>query len=334
MFMKNSKLLSIILGLVLLVLAACNNNESKTVAVSSEDVSAFPSKEITFVVPYSPGGGFDTSVRLIAPYMEKYLPNDATIIVKNAPGGEGNVGLSEIERAKPDGHTIGLANLPGHYANQVMDTAKYDLLNMEYVGNITTLDYITTLSAKSKYKTIEDLQNADVVNAGVVSVSSTDGLGLMAFAEELGINLNIITHEGSSEALLAAVRGDVDIVQFPYTSSIDYVETGDLVPLVMHSKERATDYPDIQTVGELGYEDLLNVTMGNRTIIATPGTPEEILTVLREAFDKAVADPDYMKQAEEAGLEFNSSNWENAEKLSNDGYNAMMSFKDLMMQDK
>jgi len=329
--MKKFKVLSIILGLILLVLAGCNNDSN---VATAEDASAFPSKEITFVVPYSPGGGFDTAVRLIAPYMEKYLPNDATIVVKNSPGGEGNVGLSEIDRAKPDGHTIGLVNLPGHYANQVMDTAKYDLLKMKYIGNITTLDYITTLSAKSKYKTLEDLQNAEVVNAGVVSVSSTDGLGLMALAKELGINLNIITHEGSSEALLAAVRGDVDIVQFPYTSAIDYVESGDLIPLIMQSKERMSDYPDIPTVGELGYEDLLNVTMGNRTIITTPETPEEILTVLREAFDKAVADPEYIKQAEEAGLEFNSSNWEAAEQLSNDGYNAMMSFKDLMMQGK
>ena len=89
--------------------------------------SHFPSKAITFVVPVSPGGGFDTATRMIVPYLKKYLPGQPNVIVKNAPGGEWNIGIGKIYRAKPDGHTIGILNLPGNAVNQVLGTAKFDL---------------------------------------------------------------------------------------------------------------------------------------------------------------------------------------------------------------
>jgi tripartite-type tricarboxylate transporter receptor subunit TctC len=81
--------------------------------------STFPSKTITYVVPTSPGGGFDTFSRMIIPYLRKYLPGNPNIIIKNAPGGEWKIGINKMYRAKPDGHTIAVLNMPANALPQV-----------------------------------------------------------------------------------------------------------------------------------------------------------------------------------------------------------------------
>lgn len=90
--------------------------------------SAFPSKTIIYIVPVSPGGGFDTFSRMIIPYLKKYLPGKPNIIIRNAPGGEWNIGITKMYRAKPDGHTIAILNMPANAVNQVLGTARLDLL--------------------------------------------------------------------------------------------------------------------------------------------------------------------------------------------------------------
>ena len=75
--------------------------------------AAYPEKNITLIIPFSTGGGFDTYARLIAPYVEKYLPRKVKVIPKNMPGAGGRMGLAAGYRAKPDGYTLTLANIPG-----------------------------------------------------------------------------------------------------------------------------------------------------------------------------------------------------------------------------
>lgn len=192
--MKNRlvKVMSVLM-LFILVFSGCSSNNTSTNPSSqlSDDSNTsntsetsdqttevdFPTKEIKLVVPYSPGGGFDTAARMVGPYMEKYLPNNVSVIVENMPGGGGNIGLGEVYKAKPDGHTIGLVNLPGHFVKQILGEATYDLQKLEYLGNITTTTYLAAASQKSNYTTLEDFQNADNVVAGITSISSTDEIG-------------------------------------------------------------------------------------------------------------------------------------------------------------
>ena len=121
---------------------------------SVEAKSKFPTRAITFVIPTSPGGGFDTFSRILAPYLRKYLPGDPKIIIKNAPGGEWNIGISKMYRAKPDGRTIGVLNMPANAVNQLLGKAKYDLRKITWLGNVSRVTYVTALSRKSKYRTL------------------------------------------------------------------------------------------------------------------------------------------------------------------------------------
>ncbi len=305
---------------------AGQNNE----AAPSEPEVNFPEKEIKIIVPYSAGGGFDTAARMLAPYLAKYLPNNASVIIDNIPGGNGNIGLGELSRASADGHTLGLINLPGHFVQQILGEATYDLTALEYVGNITTTNYVAVASPRSNFTELSQLQNADVVRAGITNISSTDGLGVVVAAESLGINVRTANHQGSTEAILAAIRGDVDIVQFPIESVSGYLENGDLIPLWVYTTERLEEYPDVPTIVELGFEDLLGLVSLHRAIAATPGTPPEVLEILREAFDKAVNDEEYIEQVLASGAFWNPSGYAEATEIAQNSLEMLLPFEDLL----
>ena len=211
--------------------------------------SDFPSKNITFVVPVSPGGGFDTATRMIIPYLKKYLPGHPNIIVKNAPGGEWNIGINKMYRAKPDGHTIGILNLPGNAVNQVLGTARYDLRKITWLGNISQVTYLTAFSTKSKLRTLQDCQNSPEVVSGVVGLASTAGLGSIIAADRMGVKMKPIPHSGSSEAILAGIRGDVDWVQYPFsTLKKSVLDSPDLVPAWVFARQGLALLHDVPTV--------------------------------------------------------------------------------------
>ena len=119
----HSVLASMIITLILvlaIVTCSCAQQESA--------IDFYKNKIITFIVPYTPGGGFDTYVRLVAPFFQKYIPG-STVIVENKTGAGGVIGTNEIFLAKPDGLTIGIVNVPGMVFNQVggSEGVNYDL---------------------------------------------------------------------------------------------------------------------------------------------------------------------------------------------------------------
>jgi tripartite-type tricarboxylate transporter receptor subunit TctC len=264
---------------------------------NAEAKSVFPSKTITFVLPVSPGGGFDTVSRMIIPYLQKYLPGKPKIIVRNLPGGEWNIGINRMYRSKPDGHTIAILNLPGNAVSQVIGTAKFDLNKITWLGNISQVIYVMAVSAKSKYKTLEDLKKAPEVTSGVVGLASTAGLGTIIAAERMGVKMKPIPHDGSTEAILAAMRGDVDWVQYPFsTLKKSIIDSHDLIPVWVYTKKRHELLPDVPTVTELGYGDLLDIITMFRPVGAPPGLPKDVARIWEDAFWKATNDVEFQQK--------------------------------------
>ena len=262
----------------------------------------FPSKQpITFIVPVSPGGGFDAFTRMLVPYLKKHLPGNPNIIVNNVPGKEWDLGITKLYLSKPDGYTIGIFNMPANCINQMMGTAKFDLTKMTWLGNISEVTYVTALSPNSKYKTLADLKNAPEVTCGVVGIASTAGLGSVIAAQRMGIKMRPVTHAGSTEAIISAIRGNVDWVQYPFSSIKKVIlDSHDLVPVWVYSKKRLKLLPNVPTIAELGYPDLVDVVSMYRPIGAPPDLPKEEAKILKDALWKATNDPDFQKKMIEA----------------------------------
>lgn len=327
---KAIPVISLIVILLMSMLSGCGTTaNAPTPTTPAAQAVDYPTKDITFIVPDTPGGGYDTYSRLLAQYMPKYLPKQVNMIVKNVPGGGYNIGIGEINRAKPDGYTMGIFNIPGNVVNQIMG-AEFDLTKMTWLGSITDTTYVGALSPKSKYKSLKDMQAAtEEVKVGVVGLSSTAGLSSLIGFKEMGIKAKFITHAGSSEAVMAAIRGDVDYVQYPYPTLKKFiVDSQQLNPLIVFSTTRHKALPNVSTIKELGYESLIDVTIAYYQVAATPGTPPEVAKILRDAFQKAVKDPEFMKKMEAAGQPVNSSTDVEAAKNIENSMKTFIKFKD------
>ena len=177
--------------------------------------AGFPERDITFIIPNQVGGGFDAYVRAIAPAMEKYLPNKVNIVPLNIPAGGGAKGVNQLYRARPDGYTIGILNIPGLFVLQARGGG-YDLNKFTWLAGLGRDPYGLAVPWNSPIKSIADLQALSATRPVKFTTTGPDGTAYgvtMIATELLGIKLQLITgYKGSSEYVAAAVRGDGDAV--------------------------------------------------------------------------------------------------------------------------
>ena len=178
--------------------------------------AGFPDKDIAFIIPYSAGGGFDNYVRAISPALEQYLPNRVNVVPTNVPSGGGSRGIGQLYRAKPDGYTIAIFNIPGMFVLQQQGGASYDLSKISWLGSIGRDHYALGVGAKSPLRSVADLKALSATRP--VKFTST-GPEATAYAatligtELIGIRTQMITgYKGSNDYVIAAIRGDGDAV--------------------------------------------------------------------------------------------------------------------------
>jgi tripartite-type tricarboxylate transporter receptor subunit TctC len=266
--------------------------------------AGFPERDITFIIPNQVGGGFDAYVRTIAPAMEKYLPNKVNVVPLNVPAGGGAKGVNQLYRARPDGYTIGILNIPGLFILQERGGG-YDLNKFTWLAGLGKDPYGLAVPWNSPVKSVADLQALSKTRPVKFTTTGPDGTayGVTLIATELlGIRLQLITgYKGSSEYVAAAVRGDGDavITNLPLLSRFEASQSLRLIAAFTTGGTRH-DIPDAAALGQPQLADLLV----ERMVAAPPNLPADIKKILVEALDKAVTDPTVVSLSEAAGLGF------------------------------
>jgi tripartite-type tricarboxylate transporter receptor subunit TctC len=264
--------------------------------------AGFPERDITFIIPNQVGGGFDAYVRAIAPAMEKYLPNKVNVVPLNVPAGGGAKGVSQLYRARPDGYTIGILNIPGLFILQERGGG-YDLNRFTWLAGLGKDPYGLAVAWNSPIKSVADLQALSKTRPVKFTTTGPDGTAYgvtMIATELLGIRLQLITgYKGSSEYVAAAVRGDGDavITNLPLLSRFEASKSLRLIATFTTGGARH-DIPDAAALGEPQLADLLV----ERMVGAPPNLPADTKKILVEAIDKAVNDPTVVSLTEAAGI--------------------------------
>jgi tripartite-type tricarboxylate transporter receptor subunit TctC len=264
--------------------------------------AGFPEHEITFIIPNQVGGGFDAYVRAIAPVMEKYLPNKVNVVPLNVPAGGGAKGVSQLYRARPDGYTVGILNIPGLFILQARGGG-YDLNKFTWLAGLGRDPYALAVPWNSPIKSIADLQALSATRPVKFTTTGPDGTAYgvtMIATELLGIRLQLITgYKGSSEYVAAAVRGDGDavITNLPILARFEAGQS--LRLLASFTKDRTR--PDIPDALALGVPQLADITV-ERMVAAPPNLPADVKKILVEAIDKAVNDPAVVALSEKTGM--------------------------------
>ena len=266
---------------------------------------SYPSRDITFIVPYAPGGSTDPISRQFAGQLAKEL--NATINVENKPGGSATIGSGQVIRSKPDGYTIGLTSNSVLAYQPLVNKAVTWKSPEDYQSIVSLVDLpaIITVKADSPYKTFEDLVEAAQKNPGKIRVAvsgyrTAPDLVIQELNKVAKIRLATVPFTGGGgEALVALLGGRVEAVSGYAPTVRSHVAAGTVRVLASFSKERYALFPEAQSVVQAGYNVTLPADYG---IIGPKGMPKDVLDKLVTASLKVANSKEFADFATKNGL--------------------------------
>lgn len=271
-------------GLALaLALTACGGNVAST--SSTADASKFPAGPVTLTIGADPGGSTDLIGRALAENASGAL--GAPIPVVNKPGANGALATKEVGAAKADGQTLVILNASlfaiTPLAVSAGETVKIE--DYEVITGISQDDYVLVSNASSGMKTMDDLTRAGKkFNFATTGVGTGSQLAQALLFKQAKIDGTDVPFDGGSPAMTALLGNQVDLATIQLAEAMPQITAGKLNPIVVFSKERNQYLPDTPTAVEAGYDVPVSQF---RAVAAPKGTPEAVLTKLRESFKKA-----------------------------------------------
>jgi tripartite-type tricarboxylate transporter receptor subunit TctC len=262
----------------------------------------YPSKPLTYLICFNPGGESDITARFQEQPLKKVLGQDVVITYKI--GGGGSVGWSELVHSKPDGYTIAGHNLP-HIVLQPLERGKagYNTLDLKSIYIFESTPDLLVVRQDSPFKTLKEFVDYAKKNPpGIVTVggsgsSTANDLGTTMLNKAAGIKLTYIPFGGTGSAVPALLGGHVTALMTYSTMGVQYA--GKFRPLAIASEERMAVLKDVPTFKELGYDVVEGAYRG---VAAPPGTPEEIVKYLANVFEKVMKDPEVQKKMDQNGF--------------------------------
>ena len=263
--------------------------------------AAWPSDApIEVVVGFAPGGTTDVMVRVLAPYIARQLGDNANLIVVNRPGASGEIGVAQVKRAKADGYTVGIVNLPGYFFVPMHRKASYSTKDLTLVARVVSDP--TVMVARKDSKLTDMTQVVARLKASPSSLSAghngmgTNGHLAMARLEKAAqIHFNAIPYNGSAQQKTALAGNQLDIAFLAASEVPDPDNEATPVRLVTQfTKNKVARLSSVPTTYELG----LPVEMtAERGFAAPNGVSPQILARLQSAIEAAMKHPDYIKAA-------------------------------------
>jgi len=262
----------------------------------------YPDRPITMIVAYAAGGGTDTAARTLARVLEKDLGQ--SVVVVNRAGAGGEIGWSELARARPDGYTIGFTNTPGIVTVPIERQARFKLDDFAPIANIVDDPGGIWVLADSPYRSLAELVEAakrapGTLGYGTTGIGSDDHLAMLALERLTGASFLHIPFAGSSQVRTALLSKSLPIAVVNMGEGIADWKQGILRPLAQLGPTRWEATASVPTARELGF-DVVEGSM--RGVAAPAGVPRPVLDRLAQAVQRAVEDPDFQKAAAQQSL--------------------------------
>jgi tripartite-type tricarboxylate transporter receptor subunit TctC len=260
----------------------------------------WPSRPIELIVPFAPGGGTDLLARALADELSQEFKVPVQVV--NRAGGGGVVGFEDLKAAKPDGYTLGIltaqlitANLRGVMATSYKDFAPVAMLTIDYAG--------VAVRADSQWNTLGDFLDYAKANPNSLTVGNgSQGGSFHMLARNLeeasGVKFKHIPFDGGPAAIVQLLGGHIDSAVNGLTETLPYIQSGQLRMLAVAGSKRAADLPDVPTSAELGYP--LDIATW-RGVGMPKGTPEDIVTKVSVAVEKAVKTDKFLESMKKIG---------------------------------
>jgi tripartite-type tricarboxylate transporter receptor subunit TctC len=298
----------------------------------------YKGKTIKIVVGFLAGDVYDLWARLYTQYMPKHIPGKPDIIVQNMTGAGSMITANHVYSvAKPDGLTLGSA-LPALYFDQLIGRkeVQFDYAKFVWIGSPVQNEHQMYMRSDAPYKTIEDIRKATVPpKCGTTGTGSTGYYIPKLMEDALGTKFNLVTgYQGGQDIDLAVERGELHCRAFTIEAFfarepfLTWRKKGFVRNVIQSGRTRDPKLPDTPTIYELmdqyktpeATRRLANVVLAagalGRPLVGTPGIPPERVTILREAFNKTLKDPDFLSEIERRKYELQPVKGEDLEAMA------------------
>ncbi|ARP81697.1 hypothetical protein CAL12_13320 [Bordetella genomosp. 8] len=261
----------------------------------------YPDRPIQLIVPYSAGGPTDVAARVMAQALSQRIGQN--IVVMSMPGAGGVIGTDAVNRAKPDGYTLlfavnSMAIFP--YTRSAKNPLPFDPNGFAPIGSVAESAHVIVANKNLGIKTIADLVAAakkkpDVYSFGSAGIGGTTHLPIALFAHRAGIRLLHVPYKGAAPAMADTMAGVVSISGPGYTDAVKAaIDNGTLVALATTSAKRLPFLPNVPTLAEQGYPDMVFPIW--YAMFAPKGTPDNVVEKLNTALKAMASDAAYQKQ--------------------------------------
>jgi tripartite-type tricarboxylate transporter receptor subunit TctC len=266
----------------------------------------YPQRPVRIVVPFAPAGPTDTMARLIAQKLSTYTGKQ--FYVENHPGAGGNIGMTIVAQAAPDGYTLLLVS-----SSVAVNPSLYEKMPFDVFKDLTPITLasaspnILVVHSSVPAKSVKELAEYIKANPGKVSFATpgfgtTASLAAESFKYAMKFDIQPVPFNGAGPALNAVVAGQVPIGVMALPPVIQHIKSGALRGLAMTTDKRAKAAPDVPTMAEAGVPgDQISDVM--QAVFAPGGTPKPIVDMLQKNIARAVAEPDVKQKLEALGFE-------------------------------
>jgi len=282
--------------------------------VGEAQSSRYEGKTVTIVVGFKTGGGYDSTARLLARHLPKHIPGKPNVIVQNMPGANSLIAANHVYNvAKPDGLTLGTFNRNLVLAQLTnVSGVKFDMTKFAWIGSAASETTILTIRSDLPYKSFDELKKA-----GKTVVIGATGPGANTYdfplllKEFLGVDLKIVSgYSSSSDIMLAIERKEVDGRAGSYSSLRTFIDRK-LVHPVIRARAAEAGIEQLPVDEDLAPTPRAKAIMAlrsapeviGRPYVMPPGTPGDIVKIMREAFAKAIKDPELIAEAKRAKMD-------------------------------
>jgi len=277
-----------------------------TLSPDSSQAQSWPTRNITMIVAFPPGGQADLAARPVAAALEKILGR--AVVVENRQGAGGSIGNAAAARAEPDGHTLLMALssvvfLPE--ADRLFERKPaYELDQLVPIARVLADPGVLPVLKTSPYKTLQDLIDDAKKRPGQITFSSSGNYGAAhvpyeMFQQAAGIKLLHVPYRGGGPALAAFLAGQVDITAQAPGPVKPYLDEGRARLLASWGGKRTPELADVPTMIELGFPGVEYYIWAG--LFAPKGTPAPVITRLRDAMREVMRDPQVTSIFEKAG---------------------------------
>jgi len=267
--------------------------------------SAYPTRPVRLVVPFSPGGGVDTTARIVAPKLSESMGQNW--VVDNRTGAAGNIASEIVARANPDGHTVLLALDTQLTANPSLYDLPFSVeKDLQPVVILAVSDQMVVVHPGVAAKTLKEFialakQKPGAFRHGSAGVGSSNHLAAELFKKVAGVNILHVPYKGAGPSIAAILGGEIQMNVSSTASTIEHIKAGRLRALASTGPKRGKSTPEVPTVAESGYPGFEAIQWYGLVVPGT--TPKRIVARIHKDSVKALQNADVQASMDRLGLQ-------------------------------